>query len=221
VPGRSPLTLDAALQRAWRAFCAHAGAFTLAIVVGALVFAPWIGLVAALEHANEREPLDPLLRYSLECVFNLGAAVTLQALRLGMARMSLAALRGQAVSATDVLDVRDVLVPGLVTGVLVSTVTTLGSLACIIPGIIAWCATCYWDLFIVDKKLAPIAALQATFGTTRGHRGTLFVFGLLALILLALGAALVCVGLVVTLPLMTLVNAALYEQAWPAARLEA
>jgi len=91
--------------------------------------------------------------------------------------------------------------PTLLACLVVSVFTFLGSLLCIIPGLVVAAMYLFTYLFIVDKKLDFWPAMQASHELVKKDYFGFTLF-LLALILINVAGVLVCfVGLLITMPL--------------------
>ncbi len=206
---------------AWRALRANLGAFFGATLLATVMLAFAAVIVGVAMWAQIEGHLDPALGLAGEYVGHAVLAVVGQWVFLGGLRMCLAALRGRAVEATDVFDADGALVPGLVAGMIVNLLVGLGVVMCIVPGIIVGCATALAPLFVVDKRLTPIAAVRASIAATRGRRFTVFAMYLSMYLFVILGLVALGLGLLVAIPFCGLVLAALYERTWPVARPDA
>jgi uncharacterized membrane protein len=91
-------------------------------------------------------------------------------------------------------------VPTLVAAILIGLFTFIGSLLCVIPGIIVAAMYMFTYLFIVDKKMDFWPAMEASHAVVKNSYWGFFVF-ILALALVNIVGALCCiVGLLVTVP---------------------
>ncbi len=93
-------------------------------------------------------------------------------------------------------------VPSLVAHILISIFTAIGTLLCIIPGLVIAAMYMFTMLFILDKKLEFWPAMQASAELVKkDYMG--FTLFFLALVLLQILGVLACiVGLLVTIPIM-------------------
>ena len=87
--------------------------------------------------------------------------------------------------------------------------TSVGSLLCVIPGIIAAFLFHYSVYFTVDKGMDGIAGMKASWATLSSHVGELFPFALTGVGLYILGA-ITLIGWLVTVPLVMLLSAYSY-----------
>jgi uncharacterized membrane protein len=70
----------------------------------------------------------------------------------------------------------------------------IGFALCIVPGVIVGLGICLYGQFIVDKRLSGVDAIKASWEITKGHKVGLFVFALLAFLVLIAGYIACLVG---------------------------
>jgi hypothetical protein len=78
---------------------------------------------------------------------------------------------------------------------LVTALVALGIFALIIPGIIIGCRLSFTAYLVMDKKLDPIEAVEASWRMTRGHGWTIFFMGFVSFFILIFGFILMLVGI--------------------------
>jgi uncharacterized membrane protein len=113
---------------------------------------------------------------------------------VGMQRGVLAAVRGQEVRLRTLFSGADVLWPALVASIATSLLVAAGSVALLIPGIIAAIATAYAPTLIADRHMGGVEAMAASFRITRGHWASLFALGLLCALVFAGGILALGIG---------------------------
>ncbi len=86
----------------------------------------------------------------------------------------------------------------------------VGMIFLVVPGVIFGLGCGLAQYFVVDKEMGPIAALKASWDATNGHKGKLFLMGLLSVGILILGCVACYVGMFVALPLISLAYAIVY-----------
>lgn len=97
----------------------------------------------------------------------------------------------------------------LVAAFLTGIATSVGSLLCVVPGIIAAFLFHYSVYFTVDKGMDGIAGMKASWATLSSHVGELFPFALTGVGLYILGG-ITLIGWLVTVPLVMLLSAYSY-----------
>ena len=88
------------------------------------------------------------------------------------------------------------------TAALVALITSVGTLLCYVPGLIAGFLLNWSMFYVVDKNLSPVDAIKASFSFTTGHLGATLAFYLLGLVAFIVGALLCLVGLLVAAPVV-------------------
>ncbi len=94
--------------------------------------------------------------------------------------------------------------PYLAATILTAIIVVVGLILLIIPGLIAAVALLFVKFIVVDRKLGPIEALKESARITKGHRMTLFLFVLAIAGINIVGALLLLVPLLVTIPISSL-----------------
>ena len=97
----------------------------------------------------------------------------------------------------------------LLAAFLTAVATYVGSLLCVVPGVIAAFLLHYSVYFTVDKGMDGIAGMKASWATLSSHVGELFPFALTGVGLYILGA-ITLIGWLVTVPLVMLLSAYSY-----------
>ena len=105
---------------------------------------------------------------------------------VGLYRIYLTVARGQQADFGLLFSGADRFLPMLLAHIILGLAVGLGMALLIAPGVILACGLCMTGLFIVDQGIGPIQALQASWEATTGHKVQLFLFFLVAgLILVA------------------------------------
>jgi hypothetical protein len=128
----------------------------------------------------------------------------------GIIRVSLMALRGQQVEFGTLFSGFDRYLPMLVARLLCTLAIMLGSLFFIVPGIILMCVLSLTGYFIVDRNMGAIEAMKASAEATRGHRISIFVFGLAWLGITIAGACACGFGMFASLGILNIALALIY-----------
>ena len=91
-------------------------------------------------------------------------------------------------------------------------IVAIGLVLLIVPGV--WLAVRYapWGFVVTGGARHPAAALRLSAGLTRGVKWRLLGFGLLLMLVNALGVALLGLGLILTLPLTAMAAAFVFDQ---------
>jgi hypothetical protein len=110
-------------------------------------------------------------------------------------------LTGRNAEVGDLFKGFDFFVPTLVASLLIGLFTFLGTLLCIIPGLVVAAMYKFTYLFIVDKRMDFWPAMQASHAVVKNDYFGFTMFLILAFLVNVLGALCCLVGLLVTIPL--------------------
>lgn len=99
----------------------------------------------------------------------------------------------------------------LLTGLLLSVLTTVGIALLVLPGIVFGIFSFFTIYFVVDKNAAPFEALQSSFKLVTANFGDGFLTGLLAALVIVAGAVACLIGLLAAIPIATLAGAYAYK----------
>lgn len=86
----------------------------------------------------------------------------------------------------------------------------LGLLLFIIPGVILSLGFMNAGFYVVDQKMGPVESLKASWESTDGQKGSLFVYTLAELGITILGMLACCFGIFVAIPVCLLARAIIY-----------
>ncbi|MBW0017581.1 MAG: hypothetical protein JO236_08570 [Mycobacterium sp.] len=95
--------------------------------------------------------------------------------------------------------------PAILAGLLVGLITTVGFILLIIPGVIFAFLAALTFFFVVDRSLGPVDAMKASIATVRANVGQVLLALLATIGTTILGFLACCVGLIVAVPLNTLI----------------
>lgn len=142
---------------------------------------------------------------------------------LGLIRAALAIVDGRVPQIDDVLSTRD-LVPYAIASLLVAIIVGVGFVLLVIPGLIAAFLLQFFGYAIVDRtdrvaegtaavmQSDPVGALRASFQVTTRNVASVFVLGVLVVLVNIAGFLACGVGLLVTVPLTSIAIA--YAWRW-------
>ncbi|WP_332663636.1 hypothetical protein [Aeromicrobium sp.] len=209
--GAAPYSAPDAIGYGWRKFKDNAGvmiAATLIVFVGGLV----LGILS--------EVIAPSPSYFApggDFDFDAGAtvaslvaqAVTGTFVYILVAMLTRGALDvvdggnfdiGRAFGALDIVKV-------LITGLLLSVLSTIGFALCVLPGLIFSIFAYFTIYFVVDKDQDPVQSIGSSFSLVGRNFGDALLTGLLAVLVLLAGTLLCLVGLLAAIPIITLAGA--------------
>jgi len=180
----------AAMSYAWDTVLRDYGNIGLPLAAATFVNAAVNGIFTGLQEAT-RDTLLALVVPPLQLVVSLVVNAFLLG---GIWNFSLQVLRGRAPAFNEVFSGGRFFVPMLVAHAVFSFAVTIGTVACIVPGIVVGLGAGFYGFLVVDRGMAPIDALKESFELTRGHKMNLFVLGILILLLGLAGVLACCVG---------------------------
>lgn len=102
--------------------------------------------------------------------------------------------------------------PYLGATLLTALIVVVGLILLIVPGVIAAVMLIFVKFIVVDRKMGPIEALKESARMTKGHRMTLFLLILAIAAINIIGAILLLVPLLITIPVSTLAMVYTYRK---------
>ncbi|MCV6972660.1 DUF7544 domain-containing protein [Mycobacterium bohemicum] len=100
----------------------------------------------------------------------------------------------------------------LLAALLIALGTWIGTLLCIIPGIVFAFLTIFTIPFVIDRSLSPVESLKASIATVRANVGNSLLSWLVQLAAVVVGELLCVIGLVVGIPIAQLVLTYTYRK---------
>lgn len=85
--------------------------------------------------------------------------------------------------------------------VLLSSLTALGTVLCVVPGVAVALYGYYFGWFVLDEGLGPLQAIRASASMVAGNFAAALEVAMIGSLVLFVGGVLACVGLFVALPL--------------------
>lgn len=148
--------------------------------------------------------LSPLLFIAEMAINNLTA--------IGFTKIQLNILDNKKTQVSDLFKTNGVYWQYLATSILVGLIVIGGLLLLIVPGIIWFLKYQFAMLLVVDKKLDITESIRKSGEITQGHKGWLFGFAIVLGLVNIVGALLLLIGLLVTIPLTTMAYIYVYRQ---------
>jgi uncharacterized membrane protein len=130
----------------------------------------------------------------------------------GTMSLLLKAVRGQPYAFGDIFSGGKWFGGMLVMLFVIQVASGIGFMLCIIPGVIIALGLSFAVPIMVDRDLPAIDALKESWRMTDGHKGNLFVFGLLAFCVMLLGLAACCIGVLPAGAVVALAQVYIYER---------
>lgn len=95
---------------------------------------------------------------------------------------------------------------------LMNLLIIVGFICLIIPGIIVAYGLSMTPYFVIDQGLGPVEAIKASWNATDGHKGKLFVYSLLSMLVMFAGLLCCCIGMYGAIGVVFLGNAIIYTR---------
>lgn len=203
VPIGGALDVGAGISWAWDRFKADAGTFVLLALVPMLVMTGVVLLSFVALVPGMLGDLGMVLGFVLLAVVVAGGIVVSFVMSRGLYRAALGVCDGRPPD-VGLLFAFDGIGPFIVVSLLYGLAVLVGTLLCIIPGIIAAVAFVWAPYAVIDHGLAPMDAMRRSWDLTRARAGEVVLY---LLVVYALNAVVTTVcGLLalVTAPLMWL-----------------
>lgn len=134
-----------------------------------------------------------------------------QIVAAGLIRGSLGVTQGRAFEIADVFNFAQ-LGQVVVTSLIVGAAVFVGSILCYIPGIIAGFLLSYSLYFVIDKDMAPMDAVKASYELTTKNLGSTIIWYLVGGLIAVAGAIACGIGIIATIPITLLGTAYTYKK---------
>jgi len=181
------------------------------VIIGAGVIMILVSLVGQFFGATE----DSLMSsYGLASVITVIVGLANVALSMGFIKLMLNIIDNKNASVNDLFHgVRSFkhFILFIILSILVGIVTLAGFIVLIIPGIIISLGLMFAKLSFVDRDMGVIETMKYNWKLTKGHRWWLFVFILVTALFNILGAIVLLIGLIITVPVTYLAHVRLYR----------
>jgi hypothetical protein len=207
--GSQPWDIGEVLSSAFAAFKPNWVVLVFApLVMGILAYVPMIACVLPGAIGVFRRNSAPDL--ALKGVGYILLLIVISFIMPGIMRIMLGVARGRQPAFGEMFGGGDRFIPMLGASVLVGFATLVGLGLFIVPGVIISIGLSLTSYFVVDQGLGPVAAIQASWAATSGHKMKLFLFGLVCS-LIAVGAEILCcLPLLAAIPVIWLAHAIVF-----------
>lgn len=230
-PSGPPYNVGEAFSYAWAKFQANMGQMVLAalaIFAGAIVI---FGIYAILVfgvlagdglECKSRDVAGYCTEYDAGGIGFFGTLlltalfvgvffVFAQIVGAGLIREALGVTQGRAFSTAGVFKFEN-LGPVIVTSLLVGAGVLVGTVLCYLPGIAFGFFSSYSLYFLIDKNLAPVDAIKASFRFVLDNLGPTILWYLVTLVIVFVGELLCGVGLLAAIPIALVGTAYTYKR---------
>jgi hypothetical protein len=205
--GRDDVSIGDAFSYGWKKFTQYLGPIiliTLAVFIGIAIF-------QALSFLFQRSGDFTFGRFFLSLVFGGLAAIVGFILQYGVVRAALAIVEGRTPTFSEAWNMER-FGPFVVAAILQGLITFVGYLLCIIPGLIAAFFLFFTPFFVIDKRMAPVESLTASYNLVKDNAGKLLVFCIVAVLVYFAGALVCLVGLLVSIPVVLIATAYMFKR---------
>lgn len=145
-------------------------------------------------------------------VISLAGFIVQVIIEIGILTIALRLLDNQPVKYTDLFLQYHLLGQFLIAVIIISIAVGVGLILFIIPGIYIGLRLSQACFIIVDQKLSGIEAIKKSWAITKGHTLKLFLLVIVMVVINIIGALVLFIGLLVTLPTTTMAMAYVYRR---------
>jgi len=199
-----------AVNYGWAKFQAYAGQMilaALAIFAGALVIGA-VGVVAILLPADDGLTVGSVIALvALYVAFFIYA----QVVGAGLIREALGVTEGRPFSTAGVFRF-DHFGKVLATSLLVGLGTLIGTILCILPGIVFGFMSMYALYFVIERGMGPVDAIGASIDLVKNNLSPTIIWYLIAMVIVFVGELACFVGLLVAIPVVLVGSAYTYKR---------
>jgi hypothetical protein len=144
-------------------------------------------------------------------IFNILGQVAVTLFGAALIRGAFDAVDGRQVTLSSMFERWDKL-QVLVVALIVSVLTTIGFVLCVLPGFVVIFLTWFAMYFVVERGQDAVTAIKSSFSFTSSHVGPLLLLALLSFLCFVAGALACLVGLLVAYPVVTVAAAYTYRR---------
>jgi uncharacterized membrane protein len=204
-----PWEIGEVLSAAWEAFKPNWVVLVFSLfLVGVLMIIPaMVPVILVVAGAIEVGSVEYAAVYSGSMIVMM---TIVSFLAVGLARIALAAARGQRPEFGLLFGGGDRFLPMLGTILCLNILTYVGFAFLIVPGVILHLGLYSSVWFVIDQNLGPVDALKASWAATQGHKMHLLLFGLVTFAMMMGGYAACGLGIFGVLPIIAVGYAIIY-----------
>ena len=140
-----------------------------------------------------------------------GGVIVGSVLHAGLMLMFIRRIRGERVELGDLFAGFNFAVPLIIAGLLMAALTLVGFILCILPGVYLAVSYVFVLPLIIDKKLDFWPAMEVSRQVVQKHWWAMFLFALVLVLIICLGALLCGVGLIIAAPVTIAARSYVYE----------
>lgn len=198
-------SIQEAFKLGWETFKKYP-AYLIGIVLVAFIVS-WI--FSTITNNLSNGGMEPNFMSSL--VYIVGMIVNM-IIGMGLAKISITLARGGKPEWEDLYNQYPKTLNYLVASILFGLMVIVGLILLVIPGIYLAIRFHMYSYLIVDKNLGAIEALKQSSVITKGSMWNLFLFWIVSIIVVIIGAILFFVGLLVAVPVVLVAGGYVYNK---------
>lgn len=145
-------------------------------------------------------------------IFSIVYTLVQLVVSMGVLKALLYIVRDKEVDIDTILSTKHLLIPYIIATILVALMVAFGIILFIIPGIYLAIKYMFVPYLIVDKEFKAMEAIKKSAEMTKDIKWSLLAFSVIAVLIGYGGIFIFFIGLLVTLPLMTVAYSVLYER---------
>jgi uncharacterized membrane protein len=225
--GAQPFSVGDAFSWAWNKFTGNAVALIVPTLVYAVIFGIIYGIIVALASALSTAGGTDYTAYDGGASFAIniagGAALTVAFLGGIVMLVLVAAMEsaylggvfdianGQPVEIGSFFKPRNI--GGvIITSIIVSIATSIGYALCVLPGLAVAILTIFAVPAVIDRNMSPIDAIKHSVEIARANIGPVILTWLMMVVVVAVGALVCGIGLLVAVPVAALLLVYTYRK---------
>jgi uncharacterized membrane protein len=227
-PGTPRFDVGAAAKWAWAKFMQNPAALIVPVVAYGAVITAFALLAALLPMAFGETTSTSYTNSYGETTSGVDIAygpASIAVMVVGYVLVFIAAIYMHAGLTTGALDIADGKPVSIATffkprnlgsvfvvALLIAFGTVVGSILCIIPGLIFAFLTLFAIPFVIDRSLSPVEAIKASIATTRANVGPALLSWLVQYAVVLVGELVCGVGMIVAIPVAALIQVYTYRK---------
>jgi uncharacterized membrane protein len=153
------------------------------LVYGALIFGPQL--------LQQQGIIDGVAALAVVSVGSLVAVVLILAIQgylaPGILTLALKAVRGQPTAVGDVFSGGRLTMTFFVGLLVQSILFAVALLLCVVPAFILGCGIWAWGFLVIDQNMGSVDAMKRSWEMMKGHKMSMFIWGLLAIVVYVAG----------------------------------
>jgi uncharacterized membrane protein len=193
------------IRFAWRAVTSDFGGVAVPLIVGYVVVGVPGMIMSSLQQVMQRTLTESgasegtllAVSFGFTPVSMLVNSAVQGFMMGGITRFALEVARGRRAELATIFSGRQTFVPMFLAALLYAVCVYVGSLLCIVPGVVVALGWWLYPVLVVDRNERALDALRESWRITEGHKIRIFVFFLLMVLVGIAGCLAFCVGLFV------------------------